>query len=185
MPSENHFDVIIIGTGAGGGTLAYHLAPSGKRILLWNGQIPARRRTIGLRSRLSGIEVPSQGTWYDKDGNTFHPGIQYYVAGIPRFTARRCCGFARRILGRSGTMAVSRPPGHSTMLTLSLLHESRGSVSRPWKHGIDPTEGPASAPYRYPPVSHEPRIQELHDDLQRLAIIPSLCRSVSCSMKRR
>jgi choline dehydrogenase-like flavoprotein len=29
MSRENQFDVIIIGTGAGGGTLAYHLAPSG------------------------------------------------------------------------------------------------------------------------------------------------------------
>ena len=28
------YDVIIVGTGAGGGTLARHLAPSGKRILL-------------------------------------------------------------------------------------------------------------------------------------------------------
>ena len=34
MSRENQFDVIIIGTGAGGGTLAYHLAPSGKRILV-------------------------------------------------------------------------------------------------------------------------------------------------------
>ena len=28
MSSENHFDVIIIGSGAGGGTLAHRLAPS-------------------------------------------------------------------------------------------------------------------------------------------------------------
>ena len=34
MPQANHVDVIIIGTGAGGGTLAYDLASSGKRILL-------------------------------------------------------------------------------------------------------------------------------------------------------
>ena len=33
MPQANHVDVIIIGTGAGGGTLAYDLASSGKRIL--------------------------------------------------------------------------------------------------------------------------------------------------------
>jgi choline dehydrogenase-like flavoprotein len=33
MTTNTHYDVIIIGTGAGGGTLAYHLAPSGKKIV--------------------------------------------------------------------------------------------------------------------------------------------------------
>src|SRR4029078_9975422 len=34
MSSGGRYDVIIIGSGAGGGTLARHLAPSGKRILI-------------------------------------------------------------------------------------------------------------------------------------------------------
>jgi len=34
MSANHHYDVIIIGTGAGGGTLAYRMAPSGKKILL-------------------------------------------------------------------------------------------------------------------------------------------------------
>ena len=34
MSDKNHYDVIIIGTGAGGGTLARKLAPTGKRVLL-------------------------------------------------------------------------------------------------------------------------------------------------------
>ena len=34
------YDAIIIGSGAGGGTLAHHLAPSGKRILLLEGLAP-------------------------------------------------------------------------------------------------------------------------------------------------
>ncbi len=34
MPATTHYDVIIIGSGAGGGTLACHMAPSGKRILV-------------------------------------------------------------------------------------------------------------------------------------------------------
>ena len=43
MASE-HYDVIIIGTGAGGGTLAHKLAPSGKRILRARaGRLPAAR----------------------------------------------------------------------------------------------------------------------------------------------
>src|SRR5262245_47742267 len=33
--------------------------------------------------------------------------------------------------------------------------------------GEDPTEPPSSAPYPFPAVSHEPRIQQLHDDLDR------------------
>ena len=41
------------------------------------------------------------------------------------------------------------------------------------KTGEDPTEGPRSAAYPYPAVEHEPRIQQLHDDLERLGLHPS------------
>ena len=34
MATNGYYDVIIIGTGAGGGTLAHALADSGKRVLL-------------------------------------------------------------------------------------------------------------------------------------------------------
>jgi choline dehydrogenase-like flavoprotein len=50
MVSANHYDVIIIGTCAGGGTLAYRLAPSGKRILL---VAHPRARRCGLRQASS------------------------------------------------------------------------------------------------------------------------------------
>src|SRR6478752_5250423 len=39
-------------------------------------------------------------------------------------------------------------------------------------HGEDPTDPPASAPYPYPPVSHEPRIQQLFDDLAGVGLHP-------------
>jgi choline dehydrogenase-like flavoprotein len=38
--------------------------------------------------------------------------------------------------------------------------------------GEDPTEPPSSAPYPFPAVSHEPRIQQLHDDLARAGYHP-------------
>ena len=38
--------------------------------------------------------------------------------------------------------------------------------------GEDPTEPPASAPYPFPAVSHEPRIQKLADDLARAGYHP-------------
>ena len=54
--ADNHYDVIIIGTGAGGGTLAYRLAPSGKRILLLDGAATSR-----ARSR-TGTRAPSRSS---------------------------------------------------------------------------------------------------------------------------
>ena len=51
MAESNHYDVIIIGSGAGGGTLAYKLAPTGKKILILErgGYVP-RERTTGIRA---------------------------------------------------------------------------------------------------------------------------------------
>ena len=45
----DHYDVIIIGTGAGGGTLAHRLAPSGKKILLLErgGYLPREPQNFG------------------------------------------------------------------------------------------------------------------------------------------
>src|SRR3954447_23642316 len=40
------------------------------------------------------------------------------------------------------------------------------------RHGEDPTEGPVSAQYAHPPVEHEPRIEQLSADLEKLGLHP-------------
>src|SRR5918995_1142792 len=83
----NDYDVIIIGTGAGGGTLAHRLAPSGKRILLLERGDYLRRSPDNWDSykvfRLNKYKTHEQ--WYDKDGEPFHPGQHYYVGGQTKF----------------------------------------------------------------------------------------------------
>src|SRR5689334_18755990 len=84
---SEHYDVIIIGTGAGGGTLAHRLAPTGKRILLLErgGYLPREPENwdseeVFLKERyLSGEE------WIDKDGAAFRPHQQYFVGGNTKF----------------------------------------------------------------------------------------------------
>ena len=83
MSGANHYDVIIIGTGAGGGTLAYKLAPSGKKILLLErgGFVPRERdnwesRAVNVEAKYNTKEV-----WYDKDGRPLHPHTNYNVGG--------------------------------------------------------------------------------------------------------
>ena len=81
--SEQHYDVIIIGTGAGGGTLAHRLAPSGKRILLLErgGFLPREKDNWDTRQVFVESKYKAHETWLDKDGKPFHPGIHYCVGG--------------------------------------------------------------------------------------------------------
>src|SRR5215813_3279633 len=87
MPTQTHFDVIIIGTGAGGGTLAHKLAPTGKRILLLErgGYVPREKdnwnpRAVNLEGKYQTKEM-----WHDKDGEGLHPHTNYYVGGNTKF----------------------------------------------------------------------------------------------------
>ena len=175
MPYENHFDVIIIGTGAGGGTLAYHLAPSGKSILLLErgGYLPREKDNWESRSVFLESKYRAKETWHDKDGNTFHPGIQYFVGGNTKVYGAALLRFRPQDFGEVrhyGGVSPAWPLAYNDFEPYYSKAEHLYHVHG--EHGIDPTEGPASAPYRHPPVSHEPRIQELYNDLQSLGHHP-------------
>ena len=82
----DHYDLIIVGSGAGGGTLAHTLAPSGKRILiLERGDFLPREKQnwdpteVFVRNR-----YVSQDTWYDSAGKPFQPGVHYFVGGATK-----------------------------------------------------------------------------------------------------
>ncbi len=166
----DHYDIIIIGTGAGGGTLAHRLAPSGKRILLLERGDYLRREPDNWDSRAVFVrnKYKAKEEWYDKDGKTFHPGQHYYVGGQTKFYGailfrlrERDFGEVRHHGGISPAWPLSYEdfePYYTEAERLYLVHGERGE---------DPTEPPASRPYSYPAVSHEPRIQKLHDDLVR------------------
>src|SRR5579863_2196295 len=80
------YDVIIIGSGAGGGTLAQHLAPSGKKILIlergdW---LPREAQNWDARAVFMENRYVSKETWYDPKGKPFQPQVHYYVGGATK-----------------------------------------------------------------------------------------------------
>ena len=87
MSAGNHFDVIIIGSGAGGGTLAGHLAPSGKKVLIIErgGWLPREIENWDADEVFVKNRYVSADTWYDEQGKGFQPGIHYYVGGQTKF----------------------------------------------------------------------------------------------------
>jgi hypothetical protein len=111
VPQENHFDVIIIGTGAGGGTLAYRIAPSGKRILLLErgGYLPREKDNWDPGAVFLESKYRAKETWYDKDGNTFHPGIQYYVGGNTKVYGAALLRFRQEDFGEVRAGGRERP----------------------------------------------------------------------------
>ena len=84
---SEHYDVIIIGTGAGGGTLAHKLAPSGKRILLLErgGYLPREPENWSSREVFRKERYLDDELWLDKDGNEYKPHQQYFVGGNTKF----------------------------------------------------------------------------------------------------
>ena len=86
-----HYDVIIIGTGAGGGTLAHALAPSGKRILLLERGdfLPREMDNWNPDAVFIDGRYISPDTWYDADGKAFQPQVHYYVGRSHEALRRR------------------------------------------------------------------------------------------------
>ena len=86
MPRTRHYDVIIIGTGAGGGTLAHRLAPSGKQVLLLErgDYLPREKENWDTSEVFVKGRYVSKDTWYDTNGKPFQPGSHYFVGGATK-----------------------------------------------------------------------------------------------------
>src|SRR6266566_8333460 len=87
MAAASDYDVIIIGSGAGGGTLAYALAPTGKRILLLERDDYVRREKENWETRAVNVDgrYQTREVWRDKAGKPLHPHTNYYVGGNTKF----------------------------------------------------------------------------------------------------
>jgi choline dehydrogenase-like flavoprotein len=175
MGPLKHYDVIIIGSGAGGGTLTYHLASSGKRILLLERGDYVPREADNWNSRAVNAEgkYNTKEFWHDKDGKELHPHTNYYVGGNTKFYGAALFRLRKEDFGEirhHGGLSPAWPISYDTLEPYYLKAEQLYHVHG--QRGEDPTEPPASAPYPHPPVSHEPRMQQLHEDFQRLGLRP-------------
>src|ERR1041384_7044326 len=101
MTNENRYDVIIIGTGAGGGTLAYHLAPTGKKILLLERGDYVPREKDNWNPRAVNVEGKNNRKefWRDREGKEFHPNTNYYVGGNTKFYGAALFRFQKQDFG--------------------------------------------------------------------------------------
>ena len=173
--ADAHYDVIVIGSGPGGASLAHRLAPTGKRILLLErgDYLPRTRANWDAQTVFVDGVYQTPETWYGRDGRCFHPGLHYYVGGNSKVYGAALLRLRERdfeeIRHQDGISPAwplqyaAFEPYYAQAERLFHVHGQRGE---------DPNEPPSSSPFPYPAVSHEPAIQALSDRLSRSGLHP-------------
>jgi choline dehydrogenase-like flavoprotein len=169
-------DVIIIGSGMGGATMAAALASSGRRILVVERgdhlpDSPEARDPVAIFAR--GHFRPEE-FWLDGAGNPFNPGAYYMVGGNTKLYGAVLIRYRREDFSPLRHMGGTTPGWPIAYDDLEPfyqqaedLYQVRGSL------GEDPTEPNHTGQYHFPPVPDEPRIAALRRRLVKLGLHPA------------
>lgn len=165
---EKHFDIVIVGSGAGGGTLAHHLSNTGLKIcVIERGDyLPREKENWDPKSVfMEGRYNPAE-KWLDKEGKKFTPGTHYYVGGNTKFYGAALIRFRERDFDEVkhlGGISPEWPLKYDIYQPYYLQAEALYNVHG--QRGEDPLEPPEKAPYPFPPLKHEPKVQEMIDSI--------------------
>ena len=172
---DNHYNVIVIGSGAGGGTLAGQLARSGKTVLLLErgGQLPLVDQNVADVDLFRKDRYHPGEQWFGTDGDPFSPQTVYAIGGNTKIWG----GVLERMRERefSGLPLQDGPsPGWEISYgDLAPYYERAETLYRVHgKAGLDPTEPARTAGYAYGPKPIEPFMQELRSSLERQGLHP-------------
>jgi choline dehydrogenase-like flavoprotein len=170
----SHYDLIVIGSGPGGASLAQRLAPTGKRILILERGDYLRREEANWSARAVFVEGRYQAReqWVDREGEAFAPQLHYCVGGNSKVYGAALLRLRERDFGEvrhHGGVSPAWPlsyadfaPWYDEAEALFHVHGLRGD---------DPLD-PGTTPYPFRPVRHEPKIAQLDERLRGIGLRP-------------
>ena len=170
-----HYDVVIIGSGAGGGTMAHALSASSARILLIERGdfVPQEEDNWNPRAVWEDRRYQTQERWLDERGRELQPYTHYSIGGNTKFWGSVLFRLRREDFGALQHVDGLSPPWPIDYETLEpyydraeRLYQVRG------QDGIDPTD-PPRRPFPHGPVPHEPAVAALVDKLRQQGLHPS------------
>lgn len=174
MP-ENHYDIIIIGSGPGGGSVAQSLARTGKKILMLErgDYLPRSQKNWDSQTVFVDAAYQVPEIWYNSKGKEFHPGLHYYVGGNSKVYGAALLRLRERDFGEiqhADGISPAWPlkyevfePFYTEAEKLFHVHGQTGEdPNEPWRTGAFP----------YPAVSHETKIENLNAILKQNGLNP-------------
>ncbi|MBV8814900.1 MAG: GMC family oxidoreductase [Verrucomicrobia bacterium] len=171
-----HYDLVIVGSGMGGGVLSYALRDSGRKILLIERGdfLPEEPENWSPEAVFFEKRYKADEVWYDQNDRPFAPGVHYFVGGntkvyggaLPRLRERDFQAIEHEE-GISPGWPISYQelePYYERAEQLLAVHGSTGE---------DPTDPPRKSGFPYPPVPHERYIEDLKRRLEHQGLHPS------------
>lgn len=171
-----HFDIVIIGSGAGGATIAASVAPTGKSILiLERGEhLPVEDDNWNAKAVFVDKKYRTKEVWHDKLGKPFVPNTNYWVGGNTSFYGGALMRFKREDFG-----AVIHAGGFSPAwpITYDDMKPWYEAAERVWEvhgeRGIDPTDQNDDPPFPFPAFKHDPGVERLRLHFEKIGWTPS------------
>ncbi|QRM57447.1 GMC family oxidoreductase [Sinorhizobium sp. BG8] len=171
----SHPDIVIIGSGIGGATIAAGLASTGASILILEagGHIEDRPENRDQRAIFQRGHFRPKETWYEADGEEFNPGNYYNVGGNSKFYGAVLVRYRREdfdeMQHREGVSPAWPFPYEELEPWYSMaeqMYQVRGALDE------DPTEPHHSRPYAFPPVPDEAPIADVRARLKARGMHP-------------
>ena len=165
MADSGGYDFIIVGSGMGGGTLAYALRESGARILLIERGdfLPQEPQNWQVSAVFDQGRYKPDEDWIDaRTGAAFKPGVHYYVGGNTKVYGAALPRFRREdfeAMEHEGGTSPAWPIRYEDLEPYYNLAEALLFVHG--KSGDDPSEPPRTQPYPFPAAPHEDAIADL------------------------
>ena len=171
-----HYDVIIVGSGAGGATLAYALAETGKSILiLERGAIlPVEADNWSSKAVFIDRKYRTREQWIDKTGKPFTPNTHYWAGGNTSFYGAALMRMKKRDFEQvqhAGGVSPAWPVSYADMAPWYLEAEKLWEVHG--TRGIDPHDQPDDPPFPYPAIEHDAGVVELAAHFTAIGWTPS------------
>jgi choline dehydrogenase-like flavoprotein len=174
--ADRSYDVVVIGSGAGGASLAQRLAPTGKSILiLERGEhLPVEAANWDPKEVFLRHRYRSREKWRDRKGGTFTPNIHYWVGGNTIFYGAALYRFRKRdfeeVAHHGGGVSPAWPISYEDLKPYYFEAEQLWGVRG--ARGADRTDDADAPPYPFPALSHDPEIARVKANLTRLGLHP-------------